>query len=91
MHWSALWSMMGSVQVNEHDRKNLEFLLNASPRVLKDWARSVPRDDMDYAQELLDMYSKELYERSLALRIDAELEHKGEYAEACAVLARFRL
>jgi hypothetical protein len=51
----------------------------------------MPPDDMLYAQELLDMYSKELHERSIALRVEAELEYTGQYPEANAVLARFKL
>lgn len=41
--------------LTEEDKKNLEFLLNASPEVLQDWASTVSEDDLDYAGELLQM------------------------------------
>jgi succinate dehydrogenase flavin-adding protein (antitoxin of CptAB toxin-antitoxin module) len=41
--------------LTEEDKKNLEFLLNASPETLADWAAKVSEDDLDYATELLQM------------------------------------
>ena len=41
--------------LTEEDKKNLDFLLNASPEVLADWAATVSEDDIDYAAELLQM------------------------------------
>ena len=76
--------------MNEHDRSNLEFLLNASPDVIKDWESKMPADDIAYAQELLNMYSLELKERALALRIEAEMELAGNYHEANMVIDKIR-
>ena len=41
--------------LSENDMQNLDFLLNASPEVLADWAATVSEDDLDYATELLQM------------------------------------
>lgn len=53
--------------MNEWDRNNLEFLLNASPDVLKDWYDKVDEDDREYASELLTMYGQELKFKSAML------------------------
>jgi hypothetical protein len=76
--------------MNEHDRSNLEFLLNASPEVLKDWESKMPADDIEYAQELLNIYSLELKERALALKIECEMELAGNYHEANMVIDKIR-
>lgn len=67
--------------MNDHDRQNLNFLLNSSPEVIADWYTKVDQDDIDYAQELLAMAALELKEEAQALRIEAEL----------AILDRFEL
>jgi hypothetical protein len=56
--------------MNDHDRKNLEFLLTASPEVIKDWYRSVDKDDHQYAIELLESACLELLERPVNLSMD---------------------
>jgi len=48
--------------MNEWDRNNLEFLLNADEATIKDWQSKVSADDIDYAHELLARYSQELRE-----------------------------
>ena len=72
--------------MNEHDRSNLEFLLNADSATIKDWTTKVSLDDIDYAHELLARYSEELRERSMALRIEAELEIMPNYPDAVMVI-----
>jgi hypothetical protein len=76
--------------MNEHDRANLEFLLNASDAVIEDWHSKVSPDDIDYAYELLDAFSKELLEKAQALRIEAEMEIMPNYHEANMVIDRIR-
>lgn len=56
--------------MNDYDRSNLEFLLNASPDVLKDWYDRVDQDDHLYAEELLAIYSKELEVKAALLNDD---------------------
>lgn len=86
--------------MNAHDRKNLEFLLNASPEVIRDWYLNVDADDHEYASELLQAYSEELSRQSAALRLEAELAlldtvesdvATSDYQDAARVLAAFRL
>jgi len=72
--------------MNDWDRNNLNFLLNADDKMIKEWSAQVPQDDIDYAHELLARYSEELRERSLALRIEAELDIMPNYHEANMVI-----
>jgi hypothetical protein len=76
--------------MNDWDRNNLNFLLNASDSVIKDWTAQTTPDDIDYAHELLARYSEELRERSLALRIEAELGAMSNYHEASMVIDTIR-
>lgn len=52
--------------MNQHDRDNLDFLLNASPAVIEDWYEQMSDDDIEYAFELLAAYSQELAANELA-------------------------
>lgn len=67
--------------MNEHDRNNLNFLLNVSEDVLKDWYFSVDEDDIQYAIELLTMAEVEM---------DYELYEK-DCIEARQYLSKFML
>ena len=77
--------------MNEHDRSNLNFLLYSNAEVLHDWYEKMGPEDHEYAQELLIMYSAELCEASAALVVECEMEMNPMYAEANAVLDRFKL
>jgi hypothetical protein len=72
-----------------HDRENLDFLLNASPEALAAWHGSVTGDDIEYAQELLDQFARELNARARELRVEAELGLMSEYSQARAILKQF--
>lgn len=72
--------------MNEHDRSNLNFLLTASPEVLKDWQSQMDSDDLEYAQELLNMYAEELKAQSQELLIEAELAKMSSYDLANKVI-----
>jgi hypothetical protein len=72
--------------MNEHDRSNLNFLLTASPEVLKDWQSQMDSDDLEYAQELLNMYAQELRAQSQELLIEAELAKMSSYDLANKVI-----
>ena len=73
--------------MNQHDRDNLNFLMSAGPKVLKDWYTKMTADDIEYALELLNIASCEVDERALALRIDCELERmNNKYPDACQVI-----
>ena len=46
--------------MNEQDRENLIFLLNADADTLIDWFNTVDEDDKEYASEIMAKYSEEL-------------------------------
>lgn len=74
---------------NDWDRDNLEFLLNTKGDEFKAWHAQASKDDLVYAQELMDAYSRELKVKAEELRIEAELSLLQEYNEAKAVLDKF--
>jgi hypothetical protein len=76
--------------MNDWDRNNLNFLLNADDRIIKEWTAQVPQDDIDYAHELLALYSQELREQAIALKIEAEMSLSDNYHEANMVIDRIR-
>lgn len=43
--------------MNDHDRKNLEFLLTSDNKTLSKWYKTLEMDDIAYALELLDTYT----------------------------------
>ena len=77
--------------MNQHDRDNLNFLLNASAETLQDWYHHVDADDIAYASELLDAYSRELDALNQEVSVELQLTSMTEYADARAALAQFRL
>lgn len=46
--------------MNSHDRSNLEFLRALSADALQNWFSQASEDDVEYAQELLDAWEREL-------------------------------
>ena len=72
--------------MNEHDRENLRFLLNADPATLREWYDSVTKDDIEYASELMLQYSEELAIRTGMLDDDV-----SDISQAADFLKRFRL
>jgi hypothetical protein len=61
--------------MDEHDRKNLEFLLNAEPGVLLDWYEKMDVDDHMYAMALLEVARLELLDQIVITRdycVDAQ-------------------
>lgn len=73
--------------MDDHDRKNLEFLLSASEEVLRDWYDNVSEDDHEYASELLNAYGEELKLRTAFIKCEnvTTTEDANEY------LKKFRL
>ena len=47
-------------KMNSHDRSNLEFLRALSADALQNWFSQASEDDVEYAQELLDAWEREL-------------------------------
>jgi len=79
---------MKGLITNQWDRDNLEFLLNTKGDDFKAWHAQADADDLAYAQELMDAYSRELLLRSQELEIEAGLDNTQE---ARMVIQRFRL
>jgi hypothetical protein len=73
--------------MDDYDRKNLDFLLNADKDTLKDWYDEMEEDDHEYASELLAAYGEELDVKS-ALIQDPEIKVVKDAAD---FLKRFRL
>ena len=74
--------------MNNWDRDNLNFLLNADRETMEDWYHMATEDDFKYAAELFRRARVELAMTELALVDDEAVE---DTTEAQAVLARFRL
>lgn len=74
--------------MNNWDRDNLNFLMNASKETLEEWHHYADADDYKYALELLQAARTELAMQELAL---VDTEAVEDMTEACSVLARFRL
>ena len=58
--------------MNDHDRGNLDFLLNITSEVFDDWMDQADIDDIDYALELLAMHKSELVVGMLELKDNVE-------------------
>jgi len=56
--------------MNQRDRDNLNFLLQATPESLAAWYAQASEDDLEYADELLDRYSQELDQDLFEVLID---------------------
>ena len=74
--------------MNNWDRDNLNFLLNADRETMEDWYHMATEDDFKYAADLFRRARVELAMTELALVDDEAVE---DMADARAVLARFRL
>lgn len=72
--------------MNQHDRSNLEFLLQSDPLTLFNWMNTTSPDDIDYATELLNKYSQELDIRAALLAEPAD----NEYPEARSLINRIK-
>jgi hypothetical protein len=72
--------------MNQHDKDNLQFLLTATPDVLKDWYDSVDRDDHEYAIELIRLHTAEIIVHNMEVADNVE-----DLSEAQRILARYRL
>ena len=72
--------------MNDHDRGNLDFLLNITSEVFDDWMDQADIDDIDYALELLAMHKSELVVGMLELKDNVE-----DCTEAQNILKGFML
>jgi hypothetical protein len=74
--------------MNEHDRKNLEFLLGADQDTMQDWYSKVSEDDVEYALELLQLANTELMLKEIELE---ETQQDLDLSQAQALLSQFTL
>lgn len=74
--------------MNDWDRDNLNFLLNANKETLEEWHHYADADDYAYALELLRTARTELAMQELAL-IDTEAVE--DLSQAQSILRGFRL
>ena len=78
--------------MNDHDRKNVNFILTRSQDDLIAWYQGIQesgnQDEMDYALELL-IQAKSLLEMDLLSLLDQEAEY--DVGQAADYLQRFRL
>lgn len=74
--------------MNDWDRNNLNFLLNADKETLEDWHNYADEDDYKYAMELLEAARMELQLKELLLIDEVAVE---DLSDAQAVLDKFRL
>lgn len=70
--------------MNQHDRDNLMFLINADKATMKEWYGSVSQDDIEYALELLQQYKCELMVKEMEYMDDVD-----DVGMACEVLKKF--
>lgn len=72
--------------MNEHDKANLNFILNADNATLKEWYGTLTDDDLTYAQDLLKFAGLEL-----DLRIVELSDNVSDLSDANQVLQKYRL
>ena len=76
--------------MNDHDRNNLNFLLNIDGETFEDWYAQTDEDDRVYAQELLALAAEELRDQARDLRIEAELSVMNSFEQAEAVIGKVK-
>lgn len=81
-------AMFTGAAMNDWDRNNLNFLVNADKRTLEQWQETASADDFAYALELLKMAQAELELEAMSV---IESEENLDCTQAREVLARFRL
>lgn len=79
--------------MNDWDKSNLQFLLSLKTKEdWEDWAKYCEQDDFLYAIEIVRTAQAELMVQVMELEEEeAEEQGKKEFAEANAVLSKFRL
>lgn len=78
--------------MNDYDKSNLNFLLNASDEILLDWYNTVGEDDHEYASELLSQYKEELAIKQRFYNVeDFDLPEECMLPDAKKYLSKFRL
>lgn len=74
--------------MNEWDRDNLDFLLNASFADMEEWWQYATQEDIEYADRLFKQARNEIEVQLMDL---LESNEDQDLTQANAVLAKFRL
>lgn len=70
--------------MNDHDQKNLQFLLDASPEQFDDWLNTVSDDDLDYGVELMQKHRSKILMNIVELFDDVQSTEQAD-----AILSKF--
>ena len=68
--------------MNQRDRDNLKFLLEASPKTIDVWYAQASDDDIIYAEDLLNLFELEL--------IDSKVIDSSDCVDIECILEKFR-
>ena len=77
--------------MNQWDRDNLQFILNADEETFAQFLLDSSDDDVEYALELIQQAKAELSVQELELQENKAEEQGMDLSAAQSVLARFRL
>jgi hypothetical protein len=75
--------------MNQHDRKNVNFIMSLNDQQFDDWTMKMSMDDIEYAIELIQQARQELLEQEQNL-VELELE-ESNFEQARAALKKFML
>ena len=77
--------------MNDHDRENLNFLLNADEETLRDWYTKMEIDDHEYASEIMEEYAEELRVRHAIIDSEIAIDEKSDITTVANYLKKFTL
>ena len=76
--------------MNPYDKKNLDFLMYASPETIRDWYEHVSEDDIQYAIELIRMARLEMSLEELDIA-EYAMPESEDFSDAKEALSKFTL
>ena len=77
--------------MNSHDKKNLDFLMYASPETIRDWYEHVSEDDIQYALELIRTARLEMSLQESDIEDYSSDACEEDFSLANSVLSKFTL
>jgi hypothetical protein len=75
--------------MNQHDRKNLNFLLHAPQKDFDKWMDEASDDDINYALEIIRQSKTELMVEQIELQ-EAAIMYEDDIGEAKYILDRIK-
>jgi hypothetical protein len=72
--------------MNDYDKANLEFILNASKETLAEWFKTLSKDDMAYAEELVQAANLKLMMRLVEVH-----DNVSDFSVANTLLDKYKL